>query len=128
MEPEVGHAETKVQPRVQDRGGKACQGTRGMRSDGRVAAGLPCLAEPVSQRQIPKRRNGRPAGEGLLSTERAADNSPPMLLWSVSAERQLGLERAPSIWKASCESSRHWRDGITPRLQVSDLCDSGAFR
>jgi transposase len=35
MEPEVDHAETEVQPRVQDRGGQACQGTRGIDSASR---------------------------------------------------------------------------------------------
>jgi transposase len=29
-------------------------GGMAMRSDGRVSVGLPCLAEPISQRQIPK--------------------------------------------------------------------------
>ena len=42
-----------------------------MRSDGRVAVGLPCLAEPISQRQIPQRRSGRPAGEGQLPCQRS---------------------------------------------------------
>ena len=30
MKPEVGYAETKIQPRVQDRGGQACQGAWGI--------------------------------------------------------------------------------------------------
>jgi len=34
--------------------------------DGRVPLGLPCLAESITQREIPKRRDSRPAGEGKL--------------------------------------------------------------
>jgi len=37
-----------------------------MRSNGRIAVGLPCLAEPIPQRQIPKRRYDWPAGESKL--------------------------------------------------------------
>lgn len=44
-----------------------------MRSDGRIAVGLPCLAEPVAQRQIPQRRSGRPAGPGRTRNEARAD-------------------------------------------------------
>ncbi len=35
MKPEVGHAETKVQPRVQGRGGQAGQGSWGIRGASR---------------------------------------------------------------------------------------------
>ena len=41
-----------------------------MRCNGRVPVGLPCLAEPIAQRQIPKRRSSRPAGEGKLPCQR----------------------------------------------------------
>jgi hypothetical protein len=41
-------------------------GGMAMRNNGRVAVGLPCLAESISERQIPKRRSGWPAGEGWL--------------------------------------------------------------
>src|SRR4051812_22964568 len=41
-------------------------GGMAMRSDGRIPVGLPCLAEPITQRQIPNRRDSRPAGQGKL--------------------------------------------------------------
>jgi len=41
-----------------------------MRSDGRIPVGLPFLAEPIAQRQIPKGRDGRPAGQGKLPCQR----------------------------------------------------------
>src|SRR6478735_3349941 len=40
------------------------------RCDGRVPVGLPCLAESIPQRQIPKRRGCQPAGEGKLHCQR----------------------------------------------------------
>ena len=47
MKPEVGYAETKIQPRVQDRGGQACQGAWGIcgaRPEERVGSDLRCKA------------------------------------------------------------------------------------
>ena len=41
-----------------------------MRCNGRIPVGLPCLAEPIAQRQIPERRSGRPTGEGKLPCQR----------------------------------------------------------
>jgi transposase len=35
-----------------------------------IPVGLSCLAEPIAWRQIPKRRDGRPAGQGKLSCQR----------------------------------------------------------
>ena len=37
---------------------------------GRLPVGLPCLAEPIAERQIPKRRSGRPTGQGELPCQR----------------------------------------------------------
>ena len=45
-------------------------GGMAMRSNGRIPVGLPCLAEPIAQRQISKRRSGRPKGEGQLRCQR----------------------------------------------------------
>jgi hypothetical protein len=58
-----------------------------MRCDGRVPFGLPCLAEPIAQRQIPKRRSGRPAGEGQLPCQR------PDLRRTACLERPFGRRR-----------------------------------
>ena len=46
-------------------------GGMAMRCNGRVPVGLPCLAEPLAQRQIPQRRSGWPSGEGKLPCQRS---------------------------------------------------------
>ena len=45
-------------------------GGMAMQCDGRIPVGLPCLAEPLAQRQIPKRRDRWPAGQGKFSGQR----------------------------------------------------------
>ena len=62
-------------------------GGMAMRSNGRVPVGLPCLAEPIAQRQIPKRRSGQPAGEGKLPCQR------PDLRRTACLERPIGRRR-----------------------------------
>ena len=54
-------------------------GGMAMRSNGRIPVGLPCLAEPIAQREIPKRREGRPAGQGKLPCQRPDLRGPARL-------------------------------------------------
>ncbi len=63
-----------------------------MRSNGRIPVGLPCLAEPIAQRQIPNRRDGRPAGQGKLPCQR------PDLRRTARLERPFGRRRR--MWSA----------------------------
>lgn len=195
MKPEVGHAETEVQSRVQDRSGQACKGTRGigsaslpgpgrprerarkwvkefgsdpvqafpghgqmkseqleierlrrevnklkaerdiperplptsrrkrrhevrlhceapgylaggmaMRIYGRIAVGLPCLAEPISQRQIPQRRSDRPAGQGQLPCQRP-DLRGTARLARPSGRRRTVSEEAVSKMQGALETA-----------------------
>src|SRR5204862_4721370 len=62
-------------------------GGMAMRSNGRITVGLACLAEPIAQRQIPKRRDSRPAGESKLPCQR------PDLRRTAHLERPFGRRR-----------------------------------
>jgi hypothetical protein len=50
-----------------------------VRSNGRIAVGLPCLAEAIAQRWIPKRRDGRRAGQGKLPCPQRKSDMSEML-------------------------------------------------
>ena len=70
-------------------------GGMAMRGAGCLAVGLPCLAEPVAQRQIPQRRDARPAGQGELRCQRPDLWRPPGLA------RRAGRRASP----AACTGS-----------------------